>query len=210
MGRTAQAGRVVILAAGDFPRAGGVARGILDAARRVVCCDGAADSFRRRTGREPDAVVGDCDSLRGRFANVVRVPEQETNDLEKAAAYCASRGWRAPVVLGATGRREDHSIGNVFRALGLGLAVVTDRGRFVPVEGRATLRAWKGAAVSVFAPDPATRMTSRGLAWPLDGVRFANLHCATLNRATSSRVVLTSTRRVSVFVAHPPPAEDDL
>ena len=190
----------VILAAGDFPRKGGPARRILENAARVVCGDGAADAYRRIMHREPDAIVGDCDSLRGRFANVVRIAEQETNDLAKAARYCRRMGWRSPVVLGATGKREDHTLGNIFRAIDLGLAVVTDRGRFVPVEGRATLAARKGAAVSVFAPDPATRMTSKGLQWPLDGVEFANLYCATLNRATSSRVVLSSTRRVGVFI----------
>ena len=190
----------VILAAGDFPRKGGPARRILENAARVVCCDGAADAYRRIMHREPDAVVGDCDSLRGRFANVLRIAEQETNDLAKAARHCLRMGWRSPVVLGATGKREDHTLGNIFRAIDLGLAVVTDRGRFVPVEGRTTLAARKGAAVSVFAPDPATRMTSKGLQWPLDGVVFANLYCATLNRATSSRVVLSSTRRVGVFI----------
>ena len=190
----------VILAAGDFPRKGGPARRILENAARVVCCDGAADAYRRIMHREPDAVVGDCDSLRGRFANVVRIAEQETNDLAKAARHCLRMGWRSPVVLGATGKREDHTLGNIFRAIDLGLAVVTDRGRFVPVEGRTTLAARKGAAVSVFAPNPATRMTSKGLQWPLDGVEFSNLYCATLNRATSSRVVLSSTRRVGVFI----------
>ena len=195
---------VVILAAGDFPSAGGEARRILDAAKRVVCCDGAADAYRRRTGREPDAVVGDCDSLRGRFANVVRVPDQETNDLEKAVRFCANRGWKNPVLLGATGRRDDHAIGNVFRALDLGLAVVTEHGRFLPVEGRVALSVGKGCPVSVFAPDATTRMTSKGLEWPLDGVKFSNLYCATLNRASAARVELVSDRRVYVYLPFNP------
>lgn len=194
-------GATVILAAGDFPRRGGEARRILESAVRIVCCDGAADALRRNLRREPDAVVGDCDSLRGRFANVVKVAEQDTNDLAKAARYCAERGWRKPVLLGATGRREDHTIGNVFRALDLGLEIVTDHGRFVPVEGRASLRVRKGAAVSVFAPDRDARMTSKGLVWPLDGVRFDNLYCATLNRASSVIVRLEASRKVCVFIA---------
>ena len=193
--------KVAILAAGCFPKKGGEARRLLDEADAVVCCDGAADAYRRATGREPVAVVGDCDSLRGRFSRVVRVGEQETNDLEKAARWCAARGWRRPVVLGATGKREDHSIGNVFRALALGLEVVADYGRFVPVRGRVSLDVCVGAAVSVFAPDPATRMTSEGLEWPLDGVAFENLYCATLNRATAARVVVAADRPVCVYVA---------
>ena len=120
--------------------------------------------------------------------------------MEKAITYCAKRGWKNPVIVGATGKREDHMIGNVFRALDYGLAIVTDRGRFVPVNGKATLKVAKGTAVSVFAPDPKTRMVSEGLEWPLEGVRFRNLYCATLNRATASRVTLTTTKPVSVFI----------
>lgn len=198
------AGRTAILAAGDFPRKGGVARRILESARRIVCCDGAADSCRRILDREPDAVVGDCDSVRGCFANVRRIADQETNDLEKAAAFCKSAGWRDPVVLGATGRRDDHSIGNVFRAMDLGLEVVTDYGRFVPVDGRATFRLPVGSPISIFATDRDTRMSSSGLEWPLDGVRFDTLYRATLNRTAAGTVTLRSDRRVYAYIPFKP------
>ena len=195
-------GETVILAAGDFPRKGGEAWMLLSSARRIVACDSAADSCRRRLGRWPEVVIGDLDSLKAlpRGACVVRVADQDTNDLEKAMSYCESRGWRSPVVVGATGRREDHAIGNVFRALEHRVEVVTDFGRFVPLCGKKTFVVRKGSAVSVFAPDAETRMTSRGLEWPLDGVRFASLYCATLNRASASRVTLSADRPVSVYL----------
>lgn len=192
---------VVILAAGDFPRKGGTAWRILENADVVVCCDGAADAFRRRFSREPDFAVGDCDSLKGEFANVVRIAEQDTNDLEKAARFCRAKGWRNPVVLGATGKREDHTIGNVFRAMDLGLEIVSDYGRFVPFCGRKTFAVQKGSAISVFAADPAARMSSTGLQWPLDGVVFANPYCATLNRATGEKVVIETDRRACAYIA---------
>ena len=189
----------VILAAGAFPKKGGEARRILDAAARVVCCDSAADAYRRNCGREPFAVVGDCDSVRGRFRNVVRVDEQDTNDLAKAVRFCREKGIGDLVILGATGKRDDHSIGNVFRALDFGVDVVTDYGRFTALEGRKTYRVKPRAGVSVFAPDPGTRMTSKGLEWPLDGVKFENLYCATLNRAVGCEVTLSATERVYIY-----------
>lgn len=197
-------GDTVILAAGDFPRTGGAAWRLLAGAKRVVCCDGAAQAYRRRFKLEPLAIVGDLDSLKGGRsggARIVHVAEQETNDLAKAVRWCAAQGWKRPVIVGATGKREDHTLGNVFRALAFGLEIVTDHGRFVPFEGRLRLKVAAGAPVSVFAPDPTTRMTSKGLEWPLDGVRFDNLYCATLNRAMATTVTLTSTRRVSVWTA---------
>ena len=114
---------------------------------------------------------------------------------------CAKQGWRNPVIVGATGKREDHAIGNVFRALDYGCEIVTDRGRFVPVRGKASFRVAKGAGVSMSAPDPKTRMTSKGLQWPLDDVKFKNLYCATLNRTTTTHVSLTATHPVYVYFA---------
>ena len=199
--------RTVILAAGEFPRKGGTAWKLLAAATRVVACDSAADAYRRRFRKWPDVIIGDLDSLRAaedvgpyRGVELIRVSDQDTNDLEKAMAYCAQQGWRNPVIVGATGKREDHAIGNVFRALAYGCEIVTDFGRFIPVCGKAMFKVKKGAAVSIFASDPKTRMTSKGLEWPLDNVKFKNLYCATLNRATATRVVLTSTKPVSVYI----------
>ena len=197
----------VILAAGDFPRKGGAAWKLLVGATRVVACDSAADAYRRRFRKWPDVIVGDLDSVSRLSSQVlcppplVRIPDQNTNDLEKAMSYCARQGWRAPVIVGASGKREDHTIGNVFRALDYGCEIVTDRGRFIPVCGKATLKVAKGAAVSIFAPDPKTRMTSKGLEWPLDEVKFKNLYCATLNRATGMRVTLTTTKPISIYIA---------
>ena len=193
----------VILAAGDFPKKGGTARKLLAAATRVIACDSAADAYRRAFRKWPDVIIGDLDSFSGTSCccTLVVSPDQDTNDLEKAMTYCAAHGWRNPVIVGATGKREDHAIGNVFRALTYGCTIVTDLGRFIPVRGKATLKVAKGAAVSIFAPDPKTRMTSKGLEWPLDDVRFKNLYCATLNRATAAKVALTATHPVTVYIA---------
>ena len=194
---------VVIVANGEFPKKDGVAWRLLAAAKRVVCCDGAADTYRRRFRRWPDVIIGDFDSVRVRSVpcRVIHDADQDTNDLEKAMTYCVKQGWRNPIIVGATGKREDHAIGNVFRALDYGCEIVTDRGRFVPVCGKASFKVAKGSAVSIFAPDPKTRMTSNGLEWPLDDVKFKNLYCATLNRTTATRVSLTATHPVYVYFA---------
>lgn len=205
-------GRTVILAAGDFPPRGAESERLLKAATRVVACDSAAEAYRRRFAKWPDVIVGDMDSLalaRGDAEarrRVVRVSDQETNDLDKAIACCRARGWTDLVIVGATGKRTDHAIGNVYRALAAEVPVVEAEGEFLPVRGRLTFRTWKGAGVSVFAPDPATRMTSRGLRWKLDGVTFANPYCATLNRASSETVTVTGTRPAFVYVHRNPAA----
>ena len=195
----------VILAAGDFPVRGGEAWKMLAAARFVVACDGAAAAYRRRFGRWPDAIVGDMDSLarspRAGSCIIAEDADQDTNDLEKAIGWCRRKALRDITVVGAGGKREDHTIGNVFRALHYNVKIVTDTGVFYPVNGAASFRAAKGTAVSVFAPDPRTKMTSKGLVWPLDDVEFSTLFKATLNRTSGTRFSVVSDRPVSVFVA---------
>ena len=192
----------VILAAGDFPRRGGAAWAALAAARRVVCCDSAARAYRRRFGRWPTVTVGDLDSLGPVPAGcaAVRVEDENTNDLEKALAHCRARGWNDIVIVGASGRREDHAIGNVFRALEAEVPVLTDYGVFLPVRGHLEGRAPIGTGVSVFAADPSVRLTSTGLRWPLDGVRFASPYCATLNRTAAETFTVSGVGKAFVYL----------
>ena len=74
----------VILANGDFPKHE-VPLSILRNSNYLVCCDGAINKLKH-TNIEPQAIVGDCDSLgvesKERYAKILfRNPDQETNDL---------------------------------------------------------------------------------------------------------------------------------
>ena len=194
---------IVLLANGAAPRHP-IPRRILAEADQLVCCDGAL-AAARVLGREPDFVVGDGDSispadraaLGDRF---VHIAEQDTNDLAKAFRFVRTR---APLpsdalriaILGATGLREDHSLGNVFRLVDFTNTVpdtvlYTDTGTFEVVRGGRTFAARPGEAVSVFAPVPDTEVSSIGLEWPLGGVSLADLWAGTLNRTTGPSFTL--------------------
>ena len=195
-------------------------------ADRLIACDGA---WRKvlDLGRTPDAVVGDGDSLGedGREALAQRgIPfigeeEQETNDLCKAFRHAVATGAEgdAVVILGATGRREDHALGNISHLLDFAAApreggadrlparvsMVTDFGTFEPVlPPGGTWTAAAGRSVSVFAPVPGTRMTSEGLEWPLEGVALDALWRGTLNRTTGDTFTLRTTHPVLLYLAH--------
>ena len=197
----------VILAAGTFPAKGGEGERLLRAAKRVVACDSAAKSYHRVFHRWPDAVVGDFDSLQGSVpCRIVRDDDQNANDLAKAIRFCRAEGWNDLVIVGATGLREDHTVGNIYRALAEGVRMVTDAGEFLPVRRSLTFKTWKNTGVSVFAIDPKVKMTSKGLKWKLAGVRFENPWCATLNRASSTQVTVSSDRPAFVFVERNPKA----
>ena len=188
---------VVILADGDYPT-GRVAAALLRNARRVVCCDGAAARFLAEGG-EPWAIAGDGDSLPAalaeRYAPILRrEAEQDTNDLSKAVRFSLNEGERRLVILGATGRREDHTLGNIslladYMAAGAEVRMVTDYGVFDPIAGEAVFESRAGQQISIFTPDPATAISGEGLKYPLPP-HLKNWWCGTLNEATGAEFTL--------------------
>ncbi len=83
----------------------------------ILCADGGANRARR-AGVRPDMIVGDLDSIspvtRRAFARVPtkRITDQYSTDLEKALTVVVARGYREGIVIGATGRRPDHTMAN--------------------------------------------------------------------------------------------------
>lgn len=208
-------GSCVIIGAGDFPTKE-YPLYLLRTADRIVCCDGAFKTFLRRseavfgTLRLPDAVVGDLDSLPKALAKshsgiVVKVDEQEDNDQTKAVRYVLEhfKEIDAIHILGATGKREAHTLGNLSllmeytRAFGIdGLStvptidIVSDRCTAIAVTDSCTLEVGQGRPISIIATDNSLKIHSEGLEWPTDEVVFDNLWKATLNRASADAVSL--------------------
>ena len=198
---------VVILADGDYP-SGVVASALLRNAARVVCCDGAAASFIARGG-DPYAIVGDCDSLpaelRERYAAVLHhETEQEHNDQTKAVRYCLAAGMTHLTILGATGKREDHTLGNIslladYRAMGARVRMVTDRGVFDPLrEEEIVFESFPGQQVSIFSLDPHALVSGEGLVYPLPE-RLNSWWCGTLNEAIGDSFTVCSSGAMIVY-----------
>ena len=197
---------VVILCNGEFPRKE-YPLYLLEKAEAVVCCDGAAVKYLRRFGRMPEAVIGDMDSLPKKWREelapiAVLVEEQDDNDMTKAMRYVLEHHPEVTEIhiLGATGLREDHTVGNLgllmeyTRMFDLGemrVEMVSDYSTAFAVTDSCELHVGKGRRVSLFSPDNSLTIKSEGLEWPTDGVVFDNWWPATLNRATADVVKLT-------------------
>ena len=182
----------VILANGEFPTSP-YALSFFDEAKTLVCCDGAILHALER-GRVPDYIVGDMDStppeLQKRYADrIVRVAEQETNDLTKAFRFCREKGLAARVVvLGATGKREDHTLGNLSRLVDFAaeaddVRFVTDFGYFQAALSPGEFDALPGRQISIFSFSPNQAIASCGLKYPLNQLKLPRWHVATLNEA---------------------------
>ena len=185
----------VVLAAGDYPTAA-EPLSILHGTEYVACCDGAADNYIS-LGNVPDAIVGDGDSIspanREKFADRLHiVNEQESNDQTKAVRFLVSQGKRSIAIVGATGRREDHTIGNIsllieYARAGVDVRSFTDYGVFVPCNGTTTHKCRKGQQVSIFCIT-AKSLSAEGLLYPI--YDFTNWWQGTLNECTEKSVTI--------------------
>ncbi len=191
---------VVILAAGDFPQSEAPLTVLREADLRI-CCDSAAEALVAH-GLTPDRIVGDLDSLspafRERFADrITHISEQDDNDLTKAFHLALTLSPSRITILGATGKREDHTLGNISllldyaREASCPVTMLTDYGRFETIFDTATLPSVPGQQISIFAFDNTLTIKSAGLKYPTDQVRFDTLWKATLNEALSSSFTLT-------------------
>lgn len=206
--------KITIIANGEFPARREILDGIA-ASDRVVCCDGAFGKYLLavrqgllRMGNLPQApvaVVGDGDSLapevleKARRAGVafewVKVAEQEMNDLTKAVRHVVARWTDAETplsvdIVGATGLREDHTLGNISLLAyymeqypAIAFRMVTDHGMFLPVSGRAVIATHRGQQVSLFSLTPEVPVSVEGLRWPIDRRCLTQWWQGTLNEA---------------------------
>lgn len=183
--------QAVILAHGDYPTHP-VPLGILRAATCLVCTDGAANACLAE-GRVPQAIVGDIDSLfpeyRDRYARLVQQEsEQESNDLTKAVRFLQRQGLTRIAVLGATGKREDHTLANIsllisYLRQGVQAAAYTDHAVILPCQGSRSFACRPGQQVSVISLG-AKGMRGEGLAYPLRD--FTEWWQGTLNQCTDT------------------------
>ena len=204
----------VIVGNGQFPKKE-YPLYLLESADYVVCCDGAIDTYLRhfsgRNLRRPDVVVGDMDSLSKKTAErfrdiAVKIDEQETNDQSKAFHYILEHFPDVDTIhiLGATGKREDHTIGNLSLLMEyaremrrqdcgrtVSVDIVSDWSTAFAITDSCTLDVGEGRSVSIICPDNSLNIRSEGLVWPTDNVVFDNLWQTTLNRASADRISLT-------------------
>ena len=195
----------VIIGGGEFPTAG-LPMQIINNARYIVCCDGAADAFIA-TGAIPDAIVGDGDSIstenRTKYSHLLHIiSEQESNDQTKAIRFCMEQGKKRIAIVGATGKREDHTIGNIsllieYAREGAEVYSFTDYGVFIPCNGDTTHKCRKGQQVSIFSIT-AKDMSADRLLYPI--YDFTNWWQGTLNECTGEEFSIKAQGEYLIFL----------
>ena len=189
---------VVILTNGDFPKHPIPLR-ILKEAITIICCDGAINSLDEN-GFTPHIIIGDLDSISTAMKikykdRLIHVPTQNENDLRKALNWSENNGVKKTIILGATGKRDDHSLANIFTLLefssNLELSIFTDYGKFSVVKGEQKFDSFNGEQVSLFSVDQTIELTSTHLKYNLNIKKLTNLYCGSLNESINDVFTLS-------------------
>lgn len=201
-----------ILAAGDFPK-GETALEILKKTSPLVVCDSALENVVaynkiHSTHILPAAVVGDGDSLHSEYKKQYahlwhQYDEQEYNDLTKATRFSIEHyGPKTIAYIGATGKREDHTIANIslmayyLQELHVEPIMVTDYGWFTAASGLSTFESFEGQQASIFNIN-CKNLSGEGLVW--NPYTYSQLWQGTLNEARGSMFSLNGDGTYIVF-----------
>ncbi len=198
----------VILGDGDFPKHP-YALSALIRAPYVCCCDGAGAKLIAY-GLMPDAIVGDGDSLsddfKKRYQPIIHiVKEQEDNDQTKSTRHCSSLGYRHIAYLGMTGKREDHTLGNIsllcryMREFDIRPVMITDHGYFIPACGDNTFESFCGQQISIFNINSHS-LTGEGFRWA--PYTYNAQWQGTLNESLGDKVSIHADGDYLLFMTH--------
>lgn len=203
---------IVIICDGIFPKTE-YPKYLIRTADFIICCDGALTKFIRNShkifgeDRLPDLVIGDMDTLSTAMQRkyseiIIKETEQEHNDQTKAVRWAINNisDIDSIHILGSTGGRADHTIGNLsllmeytrmFDLDEIMIEAVSDEGIVFPINDTTEFECGEGREISIFSPDNTLKIKSEGLVYKTDDVVFDNWWKASLNKASEDKVRLT-------------------
>jgi thiamine pyrophosphokinase len=167
--------RALILANGESPSAR-LFNQIHNSDDWFVCADGGAN-HAARFGKMPHLIIGDLDSITDetlelfKKARIKKLKEQNSTDLEKAFTITIRKGYTDIIVLGATGGRLDHAIGNLSAlakfSRSANIKFIDNSGVFIPVGRSLELNIPVKTTISLLPLSRCSNIITTGLKWNL-------------------------------------------
>ena len=199
---------VIVIANGSFP-SHPIAKNYLNKSGTIICTDGAADKLID-SGKNPDIIIGDFDSTsikgKDRTGEWIETPDQNKTDLEKTFEWCIMNNIKKIVLLGSSGKREDHTIGNLFTLAKyhdeIQCEIITNHAKIICVSGENYIFADTNQNISIIATEPIERITLDGLQYNIKNESLLPSTRAISNKAISDKFYLESTGKVLVFLNH--------
>jgi thiamine pyrophosphokinase len=151
----------------------------------VVCADGGLEKAKNY-GITPDVIVGDFDSVDLSLLKeyealnipIMKFPaEKDYTDMELAAKFVLSKGFKDIVLIGASGSRLDHTLGNImlmekYHKEGINISMI-DNSNIIKVisdDSRLIVEFLENQYVSIIPITELEGLTLEGFKYPLNNV----------------------------------------
>ena len=140
----------------------------------VVCATDRAYMTLKSRHLKPDFIAGDFDSLKElpNGVETIHTPDQDFTDFHKILAILHEKGYQDIDVYGASGREQDHFLGNLSNAIKwkekLKLTFFDNYGYYFLADNYVTVSNCKNKTVSLIPFPKATKIKTKGLSYPLN------------------------------------------
>lgn len=168
--------KALIIANGEIPHKN-IVRKLIKEHDLIICADGGAN-IARKLKIKPNLIIGDFDSVKPEslkyYAEVKKIVKkaQNSTDLEKAIEYCIKKKIKKITVIGASGKRTDHTIGNLgcFKKYKkfIELSMYDANGEIVGFEKTIRLNTQKGEIISLIPLNKCSGITTKNLKYKLN------------------------------------------
>ena len=212
--------KCIIIANGSVPKKNVFNYLVKTGYSKIYCADGGADSALRYK-IIPDAIIGDFDSIKPKTkryfegkCKLIYLKRQNDTDVEKCLKYAVKKGCTEALLLGATGDRLDHSFCNLGIVLKffnmINIKIIHGKSILSAFEKDIALNTIPGETISIYGFDKKTKITSKGLKYPLKNVALPfGIRESTSNVAVHEKVELKITagkifviRNVNILMKH--------
>lgn len=172
--------QVLIIAGGEMPSEYLIQK-MINHNPFVICVNGGfANAVEANI--KPDLVIGDLDSLDANQLKLLKKmqvevnsfpPEKDKSDLELGLERAVMTGVKSINILGALGKRIDHTLFNIFLLTGescknLQVRILHEDCEIVLIDSELEIEDRKGATISLIPLTPVvTDISTRGLYYPL-------------------------------------------
>jgi thiamine pyrophosphokinase len=181
----------------------------LRAADVFICADGGANTAARFK-IEPQLIIGDFDSVckktlvQFKNAEIKYSGDQNSTDLEKALTAALNMKYDNIIVLGATGGRFDHAVGNLSALAKFSryaaVSFIDNRSMLMAVGKETKIRIRPGTTVSLIPLSRCSGIVTSGLKWNLRNESLGlGLRESTSNVVKSSHVTIAVRRGILIL-----------
>ncbi|MCH6575770.1 MAG: thiamine diphosphokinase [Bacteroidetes bacterium] len=202
--------KCIILANGKSPRKSVITFFQKNGFDTLLCADGGADSALR-LGLTPDYIIGDLDSISKEaikeFKNtskILQYKRQNDTDVEKCLKFAIKNKFNEALLIGVTGNRLDHTLCNIGIVLKffnkIKLSLLAENSYLKHDTGDVRLQTQKSEIISLYGFDKKTKITSKGLKYPLKNISLPFGDKESTSNVSTSNSIQLKIRKGIIFI----------